>query len=112
MRRSSGDRPCRPEAISGEVAAEKARAVYARQRGPAFTGSAVRPAARRGKPPVAVPGEDGDTDFGDIDDLVTGSVAAPAAQPAMMSAPGEIDTSALRAPRRGNLPMQDRINLH
>ena len=39
MRRASGDRPCRPEAISGEVAAAKARAIYAgRQRGPAFTG--------------------------------------------------------------------------
>ena len=113
MRRSSGDRPCRPEAISGDVAAAKARAVYARQRGPAFTGSAARPAARRGRPPVAVPGEDGDTDFENGDDLVTGSVAAPAAQPAMMSTPGEIDTSGLReATRRGNLPMQDRINLH
>ena len=29
MRRASGDRPCRPEAMSGEVAAAKARAVYA-----------------------------------------------------------------------------------
>ena len=34
MRRSSGDRPCRPEAISGEVVAARARAVYARQHGP------------------------------------------------------------------------------
>lgn len=113
MRRSSGDRPCRPEAITGEVAAAKARAVYARQRGPAFTGTAARPPVRRGKPTIAVPGEDGDTDFDDGDDLVTGSVAAPAAQPAMMGVPSEIDTSALRqAARRNNLPMQDRINLH
>ena len=34
MRRSSGDRPCRPEAVSGEVAAAKARATYARQTWP------------------------------------------------------------------------------
>ena len=53
MRRSSGDRPCRPDAIPGEVAAAKARAVYARQRGPAYTGSIARltgcqtPASRR-----------------------------------------------------------------
>ena len=40
MRRSSGRRPCRPDAIPGEVVAAKARAVYAsKQHGPAYTGS-------------------------------------------------------------------------
>lgn len=113
MRRSSGDRPCRPEAITGEVAAARARAVYARQHGPAYTGSPARPAARRGTPPVAVPGEDGDVDFEYGDELVTGSLAAPAAVSA--SASGEIDSTAL-APRqsahRGSTSSQDRLNVH
>jgi hypothetical protein len=113
MRRSSGDRPCRPEAISGEVAAAKARATYARQHGPAYTGSSSPPAARRGKPPVAVPGEDGDIDFEYGDELVTGSIASPA--PAPMSAPSEIDASGVatrQSAHHGSIPMQDRINLH
>jgi hypothetical protein len=77
MRRASGDRPCRPEAIPGEVAAAQARAVYARQRGPAHTGSAARTSTgRRGRPPTAVPGEDGDIDFEYGDQSVTGAVAA------------------------------------
>jgi len=59
MRRSSGDRPCRPEAISGEVAAAKARALYAaRQRGPAYTGIVGKNAGLN-RSPTAVPGEDG-----------------------------------------------------
>ncbi len=115
MRRSSGDRPCRPEAISGEVAAATARATYARQHGPAYTGSSAPPAARRGKPPVAVPGEDGDIDFEYGDELVTGSIVAPPTQPATVNIPGEIDGSTIasrQSARSGNLPMQDRINLH
>jgi len=56
MRRASGDRPCRPEAMTGEVAAAKARALYARHRGPAYTGSAAVKASRAR---TAVPGEDG-----------------------------------------------------
>jgi hypothetical protein len=56
MRRDSGRRPCRPNAISGEVAAAKARAVYAsKQRGPAYTGSIASAAG----PHTAVPGNDG-----------------------------------------------------
>ena len=55
MRRDNGDRPCRPEAMTGEVAAAKARALYARHRGPAYTGSV--PKASRAR--TAVPGEDG-----------------------------------------------------
>jgi hypothetical protein len=63
MRRQSGDRPCRPEAIPGEVAAAKARAIYAgRQRGPAYTGSLTK--MRR--PPAAIPGEDGYILDGDV----------------------------------------------
>jgi len=63
MRRPNGDRPCRPEAIPGEVAAAKARALYAgRHRGPAYTGSFAK--ARR--PPAAIPGEDGYILDGDL----------------------------------------------
>jgi len=58
MRRATGDRPCRPEAISGEVAAAKARGAYAsRQRGPSYTGL-IQTSARTSRP-AAVPGEDG-----------------------------------------------------
>jgi hypothetical protein len=61
MRRESGNRPCRPEAIRGEVVAAKARAHYASQRRePAFTGSI---GARNSKTAVAaLPGEDGYVD--------------------------------------------------
>jgi hypothetical protein len=76
MRRSSGDRPCRPEAISGEVAATTARSLYAgKQRSPAYTGSVPRSVSRKNdKTPTAIPGEDGDTDFEFGHELVTGSV--------------------------------------
>jgi hypothetical protein len=58
MRRASEDRPCRPEAISGEVAAAKARAVYAsRQRGPAYTSTSRM--NRMSRVPAAIPGQDG-----------------------------------------------------
>ena len=60
MRRASGDRPCRPEAMSGEVAAAKARAVYAsRQRGPAYDQRDSGPTPKRSRAPAAIPGEDG-----------------------------------------------------
>jgi hypothetical protein len=39
MRRASGRRPCRPNAIPGEVVAAKVRAHYANKRAPAYTGS-------------------------------------------------------------------------
>ena len=58
MRRATGDRPCRPEPISGAVAAAKARAVYARHRGPAYTGS-VSKSGQASRALAAVPGEDG-----------------------------------------------------
>jgi len=74
MRRASGDRPCRPEAIPGEVAAAKARAVYAgRHRGPQYSGSVSKAAAKASRPPEAVPGQDGY--ILDLDD-VTSSVPA------------------------------------
>ncbi|HLA20387.1 MAG TPA: extensin family protein, partial [Pseudolabrys sp.] len=93
MRRSSGRRPCRPTAIPGEVAAAKARAVYAsKQREPVYTGSV---SAQRAKTPVslgaligalpdALPGEDGyvaDEEGDDQDDAVTGSIPEPVERP-------------------------------
>jgi len=56
MRRASDDRPCRPEAMTGEMAAAKARALYAKHRGPAYTASVPVKASRAR---TAVPGEDG-----------------------------------------------------
>jgi Extensin-like protein C-terminus len=56
MRRESGRRPCRPDAVAGEVVAARARAHYAsRHRGPAYTGSIGAQAAG----PTAIPGADG-----------------------------------------------------
>jgi Extensin-like protein C-terminus len=72
MHRRAGYRPCRPDAIPGEVVAARARAVYAsKHRVPAYTGSVTRTS----KLPVAVPGQDGYV-AGDDND-VTGSIAAP-----------------------------------
>jgi hypothetical protein len=72
MHRRPGYRPCRPDAIPGEVVAARARAVYAsKHRVPAYTGSVTR----MSKLPVAVPGQDGYV-AGDDDD-VTGSIAPP-----------------------------------
>ena len=77
MRRASGDRPCRPEAMTGEVAAAKARAAFAsRQRGPAYTGVASKN-TRSTRFPTAIPGEDG------LDDIL-------------------IDIQSRRGPVRGN----------
>jgi hypothetical protein len=57
MRRRPGYRPCRPDAIPGEVAAARARTHYANgHRAPAYTGSISR---QRAKEPVAVAGADG-----------------------------------------------------
>jgi hypothetical protein len=74
MRRSSGNHPCRPNAIPGEVVAAKARAMYAsRHDAPAYTGSVAMQAS---KLPIAVPGLDGYV-AGEDDDAVTGSIGAP-----------------------------------
>ena len=120
MRRSSGERPCRPEAISGEVAAAQARAVYARHRGPAYTGSVARPAAEKHrKAPIAIPGEDGDIEFDYGDELVTGSIVAPvAAKPPSYEAgdsDGRVATSpsyARHPARQYAYPAEDRMGLH
>ncbi|MGH6788412.1 MAG: extensin family protein [Pseudolabrys sp.] len=69
MRRSSGRHPCRPNAISGEVAAAQARSHYAQHHGPAYTGSIA--SGEHDKAPVAIPGQDGYVAEGDD---VTGSI--------------------------------------
>ena len=72
MRRASGRRPCRPDAIPGDVVAAKARAVYAARHGaPAYTGSVPTKAPSAAL--VAVAGQDGYVD-GDDNDIVTGSI--------------------------------------
>jgi hypothetical protein len=68
MRRSSGRRPCRPNAIPGEVAAAKATSKYARRGDPSVTGSLGGKGV-----PRAVPGEDGY--FESDDTALAGSVA-------------------------------------
>jgi hypothetical protein len=89
MRRSSGRRPCRPDAIPGEVVAAKARAVYAAKRGTAYTGSIGKPSAtsKPGQVPAAIPGADG---LEDGDDAVTGSIGQkPSTASQIRNAPGE-----------------------
>jgi hypothetical protein len=103
MRRESGRRPCRPDAIPGEVVAARARAVYAaHQRGPAYTGSIASKAAKD-KAPVAIPGEDGYVADED-DDAPTGSITARPAKSneAVPGADGEFDddvTGSIPEPR-------------
>jgi hypothetical protein len=83
MRRESGNRPCRPNAIPGEVVAAKARAVYAsRQRGPAYTGSI----AAKTSEPIAVPGADGDVADADAEQP---AVPVPAYLGRAVKMPGE-----------------------
>ncbi len=83
MRRASGRRPCRPNAIPGEVVAARARAVYASHgRGPAYTGSIKTPVTIGDmirNLPEALPGEDGYVADAD-DDAATGSIPEPAAE--------------------------------
>jgi hypothetical protein len=77
MRRASGRRPCRPEAIQGEVVAAKARAIYAsKQRGPAYTGSLPTKAAS-GRLPLAIAGEDGYVASEDDDSAADPRMAPP-----------------------------------
>lgn len=83
MRRASGRRPCRPNAVPGEVVAARVRAVYAsRRHGPAYTGS-IKKMVTIGDMiknlPEALPGEDGYVPDDD-DDGVTGSIPEPAAE--------------------------------
>jgi hypothetical protein len=69
MRRASGRRPCRPDAIPGEVAAAKARSMYAAKHGRDYTGSIGLKGGRT--TPESKAGNDGDFD----DDAVTGSIS-------------------------------------
>jgi hypothetical protein len=94
MRRETGRRPCRPDAVPGEVVAAKARAIYAsKQRGPAYTGSVAAQIGKPGMPPVAIPGEDGEAEDEEGDETVTGSILP------------------LTAPR-ASFPLEDRLTVH
>jgi hypothetical protein len=65
MRRASGRHPCRPEPISGDMAAAKARTMLAsHRRGPAYTGST---ALKWAKSVLGIPGEDGEFDDDEVD---------------------------------------------
>ena len=118
MRRASGRRPCRPQAIPGEEVAARARAVYANRQGGGrdVTGSIGKP----GKPvtigglihslPEARAGEDGYVADEDSEE-VTGSIPEPEA-PATKSASGWFSgwfgggsASSRKAP-----PLEDRLS--
>ncbi|HEY4141087.1 MAG TPA: extensin family protein [Pseudolabrys sp.] len=80
MRRASGRRPCRPDAIPGEVAAAKARSMFAgRHGGRDTTGSIGGKGDTTGSISTkdrnalkAIAGEDGD--FDDDEEVTTGSI--------------------------------------
>jgi hypothetical protein len=79
MRRASGRRPCRPDAIPGEVAAAKARSMYAGKRGRGdYTGSIGKGdttgsiSAKDRNALSAIAGEDGE--FDDDEEVTTGSI--------------------------------------
>ena len=79
MRRRPGYRPCRPNAVPGEVVAARVRARYAsKQRGPFYTGSIGGKKSAR----EAVAGADGYVDDDDKDSEVTGSIPLPLPAPA------------------------------
>lgn len=79
MRRASGRRPCRPNAIPGEIVAAKARAIYASRGRGDHTGSIKAPISIgtliKGLP-EASPGADGYVDDEDADNETTGSIPA------------------------------------
>jgi hypothetical protein len=108
MRRSSGNHPCRPNAIPGEVVAAKARSVYAnRHRVPTYTGSVAIPAR---KLPVAVPGQDGYV-AGEDDDSVTGWIGAPRG----VDRDFDLTDAAAAPPPAANkpaYPVEDRLTVH
>ena len=81
MRRASGRHPCRPDAVPGEVAAAKARSMYAsRHRG--VTGSV---ALQDAKTIMGIPGEDGE--FDDDEPAPAASSGWPRMAPQKVSAP-------------------------
>lgn len=87
MRRASGRRPCRPDAIPGEVAAAKARSLYARRQGGRdYTSSIGKNSTGKASSDVtgsisdrdrnalkAIAGEDGE--FDEDDEVTTGSIS-------------------------------------
>jgi hypothetical protein len=83
MRRRPGYRPCRPNAIPGEVVAARVRAHYASKHGPAYTGTITHDA----KGPEALAGEDGYVD--DDDDAPTGSISTSEEKPKKSSSFGD-----------------------
>jgi hypothetical protein len=97
MRRESGNRPCRPEAIPGEAAYAKARASYAaKQRGPAYTGSIATQSA--GISQSALPGEDGYVADEEREVAPNGPVA--------------VAPHAPRGMRQVTFPNEDRLSVH
>lgn len=80
MRRASGRRPCRPDAISGEVAAAKARSMFAGKRNNRdYTGSIGGKGETTGSISqrdrnalMAIAGEDGE--FDEDEEVTTGSI--------------------------------------
>lgn len=75
MRRASGRRPCRPAAIPGEVAAAKARSLYAsKQRGKDYTGSIGSKGSRATPESSKASSKSGEDGYFD-DDAVTGSIS-------------------------------------
>ena len=112
MRRASGRHPCRPDAIPGEVAAAKARTLFAsKQHGPHYTGSL---ALQEAKQILAIPGEDGEFD----DDAPAAASVVPAtpvaapqiAAPATTDITGSI-SSAPAASARSHTPGDEAIRL-
>jgi hypothetical protein len=104
MRRRAGYRPCRPDAIPGEVVAARARAIYASKHGaPAYTGSVPSKALARGREPVATPGADGYIPDEKDDAMVTGSIGAvpQKSQPADIDAAGEFEVAPAARHSRG-----------
>jgi hypothetical protein len=93
MRRESGRHPCRPDAIPGEVAAAKARSMYAHnKRSPLYTGSVMTTQAAEPKKQIAIPGEDGFVLEEEPDTSVTGSIGnKPKTNQAIPGADGEFD---------------------
>jgi hypothetical protein len=104
MRRRAGYRPCRPDAIPGEVVAARARAIYASKHGaPAYTGSVPSKALAHGREPVATPGADGYIPDEKDDAMVTGSIGAvpQKSQPADIDAAGEFEVAPAARHSRG-----------
>jgi hypothetical protein len=98
MRRVSGRRPCRPDAIPGDVVAARARAVYASKHGGRdYTGSISEKDRNALK---AIAGEDGEFDD---DEVTTGSISSgwpiPVA-PKVKSTPAAANDAIIRAEER------------